>query len=432
MPGITRTAVAATAVLVFLSACHRSGAPGADPAAAPRIELNLSRPGSGTVDVVGLPADDLSRLQRAALSREEWTALLRTAVASEAGAATDRPPVLGSYTITDGTLRFTPQFPFDPGQRYDVSLDPSHLPTPSGGPPAPWRLRLLETSIKVPAPEGHPTTRVVGVFPSATEVPENQLRLYISFSAPMGLAGGSKHVRLLDQTGRTVDDPFLPLDVDLWNDDRTRYTVLFDPGRVKRGILPNEEMGRSLIVGQKYTVFVDESWRDASGQPLAAPFRREFRVGPPEERAIDPATWRLEAPLESTRDPLVVSFPKPLDYGLLQRALTVSSLRGERVPGDIRLEAGETRWLFIPHAAWRAGEYRLLASSILEDVAGNRIGRPFEVEALASGRVETEATSAALPFRVVSGTLDTGRRAQPHPQTSPFLTDGVAAYLVRR
>lgn len=391
------------AVLVFLSACHRPGGP-RPPASdtAPRIELNLTGSGSGTVEAVGLPADDLSRLEQRTPTRDEWTALLRIAVASDAAAVTDRPAVLGTYEITDGALRFTPQFPFDPGQRYDVVLDPSRLPTPDGGPPAPWRLRLLETSITVPAPERHARTRVVGVFPSGTEVPENQLRLYIAFSAPMGLAGGSKHVRLLDETGRPVDDAFLPLDVDLWNHDRTRYTVLFDPGRVKRGILPNEEMGRSLIAGRKYTLFVDESWRDAGGQPLAASFRREFRVGPPEEHAVDPATWRLEAPLKRTRDPLIASFPKPLDYALLQRALTVSTLGGERVPGDIRLEAGETRWLFIPQAPWQAGEYQLLASSILEDVAGNRIGRPFEVEVPASGRVETEATSAVLPFRVVS------------------------------
>ena len=361
--------------------------------------------------MVGLPADDLSRLEQRTLGHEEWTALLRIAVAREAregstareaGAAIDRPAVLGTYAITDGTLRFTPRFPFDPGQRYDVVLDPLRLPTTNGVPPAPWRVRPLETSIMVPAPEGHPTTRVAGVFPSADEVPENQLRLYISFSAPMGLAGGSGHVRLLDQTGRPVNDPFLPLDVDLWNEDRTRYTLLFDPGRVKRGILPNEEMGRALIVGQKYTLLVDETWRDANGQPLAAPFRRELRVGPAQERAIDPAAWRLRAPLASTRDPLVVSFPASLDYGLLRRALTVSTLRGERVTGDIRLEAGETRWLFIPRVPWQAGEYRLLASSILEDVSGNRIGRPFEVGDLGSERVESEPTSAALPFRVRS------------------------------
>src|SRR2546426_7401057 len=400
MTGLRRTAVVAMAVLVFLPACHRRGPRPPASETAPRIELNLRSSGGGTVDVVGLPADDLSQLAQRTLTPEEWTALLRVAVASEAGAAIDRPAVLGTYLIADGTLRFTPRFPFDPGQRYNVVLDPSRLRPTDGVPPAPWRLRPLETSITVPAPEGHPTTRVVGVFPSADVVPENQLRLHISFSAPMGLAGGSGHVGLLDRTGRPVNDPFLPLDVDLWNEDRTRYTVLFDPGRVKRGILPNEQMGRPLIVGQKYTIVVDETWRDANGQPLVAPFRREFRVGPAEERAIDPAAWRLGAPLASTREPLVVSFPGPLDYGLLQRALTVSTVRGERVPGDIRLEAGETRWLFTPRTPWQAGEYRLLAASILEDVSGNRIGRPFEVGGVGSDDANDYPTPAALTIPV--------------------------------
>ena len=98
----------------------------------------------------------------------------------------------------------------------------------------------------------------------------------------------------------------------------------------------------------------------------------------------------------------MVSFPRPLDYGLLQRALTVS-LNGERVPGDVRPDAGETRWLFMPDAPWQAGEYRLLASSILEDVAGNRIGRPFEVKALVDGTLATEARSAVLVFQVIQG-----------------------------
>jgi hypothetical protein len=242
----------------------------------------------------------------------------------------------------------------------------------------------------------------VEVYPTAREVPENQLRLYIFFSAPMGLRGGLDHIRLLDERGRATEDPFLPLDVDLWNADRTRFTVLFDPGRVKRGIRPNEQMGRSLINGRTYTLVVDESWRDAEGQPLAAPFRREFRVGPSEERPIEPAMWRLDPPLDGTRDPLIVRFPKPLDYGLLLRALSVWTDRGERLEGDIRIAALETDWIFTPSEPWRAGEYRLVASSILEDVAGNRIGRAFEVDALTSSRGENQARSAEVPFRLSS------------------------------
>jgi hypothetical protein len=171
---------------------------------------------------------------------------------------------------------------------------------------------------------------------------------------------------------------------------------------VKRGVLPNEQMGRSLTNGRTYTLVVDESWRDAEGQPLTAPFRREFRVGPSDEHPIEPTTWRLDTPLAGTRDPLMVSFPKPLDYGLLQRALSVWTARGDRLEGDMRIEAFETQWIFTPRAPWRAAAYRLIASSILEDVAGNRIGRSFEVNPLASSRGENEAASAAVPFRLWS------------------------------
>jgi hypothetical protein len=263
-------------------------------------------------------------------------------------------------------------------------------------------LHRIETTIGVPAPERHATTRVVEVYPTARKVPENQLRLYIYFSAPMSLEGGSDHIHLLDEAGHATEDPFLPLGVNLWNEDRTRYTVLFDPGRVKRGILPNDQMGRSLIRGRTYMLVVDESWHDAEGQPLAAPFRRKFEVGPPDERPIDPTTWRLDAPTSGTLDPLTVSFPTPLDYALLLRTLSVSTDRGDRLEGDIRVEASETRWIFTPREPWRAGAYRLMAESILEDVAGNRIGKAFEVDALTAPPGEREAHSAMLPFRLLS------------------------------
>jgi hypothetical protein len=397
---VARIAVIAAAVLVVFSGCRRSEPTGAVSESPPRIELNQTIPGSATIDVIGLPQGDVSRLEQSTLTRDQWTALLRVTVAGQGGRSSDQPAVLGTYGIVDRTLRFTPQFPFDPGQRYDVVFDPLRLPSSAPSPPATWRARPVEAAVELPAPTRPQAARVVGVFPSGGEVPENQLRMYIVFSAPMGLRGGSEHVRLVDHTGRSVDDPFLPLDVDLWNEDRTRYTLLFDPGRVKRGILPNEEMGRALMVGQKYTLEVDEAWRDGSGQKLAAPFRREFRVAPAEEHAIDPATWRIDPPSDGTRGPLVVTFPRPLDYGLLQSAVAVSTARGDRVPGDIRIEAAETRWLFVPRAPWEAQEYRLVASSALEDVAGNRIGRPFEVEAPVSGAPKAEARPAVLVFRV--------------------------------
>jgi hypothetical protein len=398
---MTRIAVAVTAILVFVcvSACRSSSSTAPPSDAPPRIELTQTSADSASVDLVGLSPGDLSALSASTLTPDDWNALLRITVSAPDTA--DRPPVLGTYTIGDGVLRFTPRFPFDPGQRYQVRFDPSRLPATGAG--AAWRGQIIQTSVALPSPGGRATTRVVAVFPGTDDVPENLLRMYVTFSAPMSLGGATGHVRLLDEQGKEVEDAFLPLDVDLWNDNRTRYTVLFDPGRVKRGILPNEQMGRALAAGHRYTLVVDESWRDAAGQPLAAPFRRGFRAGPPAEQALDPQAWHIDPPLASTRDPLVVTFPASLDHALLQRALTVS-LDGARVTGEVQTDAGETRWLFSPAAPWRAGEYQLDASSILEDVAGNRIGRPFEVEQLAAGRLRSEARSAALTFVVRDGT----------------------------
>ena len=357
----TAAAAMMVAAVAFAPACSQGRAVSDGE---PRIRLNATSSGWRTVDVERLPAAEL-------------------------------PPVLGDTAVSDGVLRFTPQFPFDPGQRYDVVFDPSSLPSTRTGTEA--SLTRLSTTVEMPAPPRAPSTRVVEVYPTAPEVPENHLRLYIVFSAPMSLSGGSANIHLIDDRGRAVPDPFLPLDVALWNEDRTRYTVLYDPGRVKRGIRPNEELGRALVAGRTYTLVVDENWRDAFGQPLVSGFRREFRVGPPQERAIDPAEWQLELPAPGTRDQLAVTFPIPLDYGLLHRALIVVAKNGQPVGGAIRVERAETRWVFRPHAAWQPGEYQLVASSALEDVAGNRIGRPFEV-APSVGQTLSHATGARLPF----------------------------------
>ena len=390
---------AVVAALALAPGCSHSSGQSPEPVPGePRIRLAASPSGQRTIDVAGLPAADLAYLERTTPSRDAWQAILRVHVARADPASPELPPVLGDYAERAGALRFTPRFPFAAGQRYEVVFDPSSLPSARRR-SAPVPSRALRTVVEVPAPDRAPSTRVIAVYPTGPEVPENHLRLYVVFSAPMGLGAGAPHIRLLDELGRPVADPFLPLEVDLWNADRTRYTVLYDPGRVKRGIRPNAELGRPLSAARRYTLVIDAAWRDAVGQPLVAPFRREFRVGPARERALDPAAWQLDLPARGTRDPFAVRFPAPLDYGLLQRALRVATGGGRPLAGEIRVEQGETRWTFTPREPWQPGEYRLVAAATLEDVAGNRIGRPFEVDAV-EPRGSGRARGAAVPFRI--------------------------------
>ena len=363
------------------------------------IELDTAgnRPDAATVRVVGVPSRYLPDAED--LTRDQWASVLRVTVAaadSSTAADTMLPAVIGRYTVERSVIVFKPEYGFDAGRRYVVTFDASKLP--SAG--AEWRPAALTSVVGLPARNLVPTTVVSAVFPSAEIVPENQLRLYLRFSAPMGLKGGVGYLRLLDEEGDEIRDPFLPLDAEFWNRDRTRFTVFFDPGRQKRGILPNEEMGRSLVAGRSYTLIVSRDWLDADGMPLKEEFHRRFKVGPPDERPLDEKAWRVDAPRGGTRDPLSVFFSEPLDHGLLQRALGVSDASGRRLTGEQRIDSGEQRWQFVPAEPWRRGEYQLIALTILEDMAGNRIGRAFEVDEFTRVDESPEQETVTVGFKI--------------------------------
>jgi hypothetical protein len=346
--------------------------------------------GVAYVEVTGLSHGALDDLEDAQLDADDWSALLRVAVDD------DSPAMLGKYSVTETTLRFTPAFPFDPGRQYHVRFDPARLPTTEseepGGP-------LIVTTVGRPAAATVPTTVVARVYPTGDVVPENLLRMYVEFSAPMGRKSGIEYLQLLDDRGAVVQGAFLPLDYEFWSPDHTRFTVFFDPGRVKRGILPNQQAGRALMPGHTYTLVVGREWRDANGLPLKDEYRRTLRIGPADERPLDIGGWKIQPPKSATRDPLVVVFPEPLDHGLLLRALGVRS-GTTAVDGDIVTEAGETRWLFTPREPWRAGAHQLLALDILEDLAGNQIGRAFEVDNFDTVDKGPNPQTITLPFSI--------------------------------
>ena len=307
----------------------------------------------------------------------------------------ENPAMAGRYTIEPRAIRFTPMFPFDPGREYEVSFNPSAVPGGSGA--------AVTAVVSRPPEPVTPPTVVSRVYPSGDVVPENQLRMYIHFSAPMGRKGGLDYVQLLDEHGAVVEDPFLPLDAEFWNEDRTRYTVFFDPGRQKRGILPNRAMGPSLTAGRSYTLVVKKDWSDGNGQPLKESFTRRFRVGPPDQQPLDQRSWKLDPPLAGTRSPLVVRFPQPLDHGLLLRALGVRH-GAAAVQGEALVEAHETRWSFTPRELWEPGEYELVVLAVLEDLAGNRIGRAFEVDTFERTDQSPEPEKIVMPFADHLGT----------------------------
>src|SRR6185436_10043517 len=96
--------------------------------------------------------------------------------------------------------------------------------------------RELSATLTVPRAAKASRTMVENIYPTEERVPANLLRMYIVFTAPMSISQSASHLRLVDENGQTVSGAFLQLEEELWDPGRRRLTVLFDPGRVKRGL----------------------------------------------------------------------------------------------------------------------------------------------------------------------------------------------------
>jgi hypothetical protein len=336
---------------------------------------------------VALPADAV-RIQLTGGAFEARPASAAATLEVYVDSAGDVPPLLGALSRKGDSLVFTPRFPPRPGLRYRAVYRESAAASP------------VVSVFDVPAAAAKPKTAVVRIDPTADVLPENLLKLYLNFSAPMSRGEAYGRVRLLDAAGRAVELAFLEIDQELWDPEARRLTLLFDPGRVKRELLPNREVGSPLREGATYTLVVDGGWPDADGNALERETRKTFRVGPPDHEPPRTSAWRLSRPRAGSREPLLVTFPESMDRALLERVLEVADDSGARVAGSAAIEGNETRWLFTPREAWRPGEHALRAAAILEDLAGNSLLRPFEVDVFERVEDRALAVTETLRFRV--------------------------------
>ena len=290
------------------------------------------------------------------------------------------PPLFGTYSMEGGSLTFHPRYALAPGITYYAVFHPPES-------------ARIEATFHGPEPVAAPEARITAIYPSSPVLPANQLKMYIVFSAPMQGGDFWPSIHLFDQDGKPAYLPFVGQE--LWNRDYTRLTLIFDPGRIKRGVKPNVDLGPVLVEGKRYTLIIDREFKDVNGRPMAEPYRHEFAVGADERRALDTGLWKLSKPKAGTRDPLVIRFDRPLDYALLSDVFQIPGVSGSATPG-----AGEIEWRFQPMQPWTAGEYQVVVDVALEDLAGNRIGRPFDVDTMTNPAERINKQSTSLTFRI--------------------------------
>ncbi|MEL6103500.1 MAG: hypothetical protein AAFR68_19555 [Pseudomonadota bacterium] len=234
----------------------------------------------------------------------------------------------------------------------------------------------------------------VDIYPTASELPENLLRLYVYFPRAMALSEGMQSVVLRDENGVPVNGAFLPTHQELWSPDRQRLTLLLDPGRVKSGLSAHELMGRALVPDRSYTLVVSGDALDAAGCGLGADTSYTFIVTVADDQTPDPAAWSMITPRLGSRDTLSVDLGSTHDHLSLAYRLRVVDAAARIVPGALALGPAETSWHFTPRDPWQAITYELIIDERLEDVAGNRPGVLFDRPVTATPK----AWKRALPF----------------------------------
>lgn len=274
-------------------------------------------------------------------------------------------PMTGSYHLTGTHFVFKPILPFVPEQSYIVRMmDCGKLLREE-----PFLFRRAEAD----APE------IESIFPLVDELPANHLKFYIYFNQPMQTGDIFDYFSLWDMTrDKLVARPFRH--TELWSKDGLRLTLWFHPGRQKTGVNLNVELGPVLTQGHRYQLRVDASWRGMSGESLGKTVIKEFVAGPADHTQPDPSDWKITVPRKDDSK-LRVTLAEPLDHAMIETSFVIEHLASEeQISTSITVELNERVLVFTPHQPWRSGHYSIVINPLLEDLSGNSLERPFEVD----------------------------------------------------
>jgi hypothetical protein len=208
-------------------------------------------------------------------------------------------------------------------------------------------------------------------------LPANALKIYLQFSQPMEQGVFLDRIILHRQDESEVKGAFR--ETELWSPDGKRLTLWLHPGRQKTGVNLNIDEGSVLRAGETHRLKIAASWRSAAGVPLGKETAITLTATAPDHDCPDPRRWKLIAPQAGTRTPLKLSFDETLDPAMLRTALTIQT-GTQTVFGAVQVAADAKAWSFTPVGAWQPSPHTIHIDPLLEDLAGNNLQHPFEVD----------------------------------------------------
>ncbi|MFC5453367.1 Ig-like domain-containing protein [Prosthecobacter fluviatilis] len=283
-------------------------------------------------------------------------------------------PLFGSISKSAAHVRFAATLPLVPGETYRVEVQ-----SPDGH----WTTQQLHFQRPAAA------APAASISPAPTSLPANALKLYLHFSQPMEQGVFLDRITLLRHDGSIVQGAFR--ETELWSPDGRRLTLWLHPGRQKTGVNLNQDEGPVLQENSPYTLKIASSWRSTAGVALGKDITFPITAAAPDHTCPDPLRWQITPPKAATRDPLTITFDEPLDPAILVSALTVKA-RAATITGSAHVASDARTWSFTPASVWPSGAGLVEIDPLLEDLAGNNLLGPFEVDRDAPENVAKKST----------------------------------------
>ncbi len=333
----------------------------------------------GEVKTTQLTPQIIERIENLSLNKKQWASLFHLKTQPT------NPPVIGDYDIIEGQIVFIPRFLPDPSLAYIVSFSFETLNKLLGKEVGNG---TFKETVTFTAPSST-NPNILSLSPEQDELPQNILRIYIHFSSPMSFQNPYDFISIIDQEGKEVFEPFVIVPQGLWNIDRTRLTLLFHPGRIKRGVGPNMTEGDILHVGDTYQLKISNKWKGSNGKRLKEAFTKTFTVGDAINEKIDYKNWKLA----TDKGRLTIKTKHPLDQALAKRMLLIRAKDGTLLNSYV--EFNNSYKITVCWKKHQGKELELVIDPRLEDVCGNTPLNAFDYE---SG-------NKALPNTLISRTF---------------------------
>jgi hypothetical protein len=225
--------------------------------------------------------------------------------------------------------------------------------------------------------------KILSIAPGAAMLPENTLRLYLNFDRPSRGLFRQGDIGLFHEDGRIVIDPFVDFGQELWSPDGRRLTILFEPSRIKRGVMAMDGT-TGLQSGNRYVLH-------------AGSLRYCFQAAAPLRSRLDPLRWRFTPP-NHPEQAVRIGFDRIMDAALLSSQILILDAHGNIARTRPHVSPDGRALRLAPQRPWRGCEtYFAVFGRSLEDAAGNRLSEMLDQ---AVGRTLHPATTALCPFRI--------------------------------